>query len=316
MKILYVYYDLRVAPLSFDFAWYLAVACATAEQQDSKLSVTLFYPFFRNSNSIEKGFDAGYRMWKLHNVLVRLCSLCPRVVEVVCNGSQRIDFRTPHFPTSYHPATVDVSSGLTPLPLTHNHLDVAMMGMKNKVVFESTAYADRWFRARFGQKKVVMMSVRTTPHNAPRNAPLVVWYGVYLALRNAGYHCVIIPDQDDYLATREYKAHDWEVVEEASIDLDLRLAIYRNALCAVTWTGGATAPLLLCGAAFMMFGIWNESSVVSSKEFMSRKGPTFGVQPPWFDPERQIYDWTPAEQVSTEYVLDKALPWMAKLAAS
>ena len=315
MKILHAYYDLRIAPLSFDFAWYLGVACAEAERQDARLSVILFYPFFRKSNLIEKGYRSGYHMWKLHNVLVRLCHLCPRVVEVVCNGSHRVYLREPHFPASYNPGNVDLSSTLTPLPLTHKHLDAAMMGIKNRVIFESSAYADGWFRARFGQKKIVVLNIRTSPHNALRNASLALWYDVYMGIRRAGHHCVIIPDQDDYLAAQQYKAYDWEVIEEASMDLDLRLAAYRNALCAVTWTGGTTAPLLLSGAAFMMFGIWNESSAVSSKEFMSRKGPAFGIQPPWFHPARQIYDWAPGEFLTKDYVLDKALPWIAKLAA-
>jgi len=313
MKLIYAYYDLRIAPLSFDFIHYLAIACAEARKQDALLSVTLFYPSFRQSNFIELGYKGEYKNWKLSNVLVRICHLCPTVVEVTTNRSTQLRFSTPHYPPSYSPVTVDLSSGRTPLPITHHELDAAMVSLEDRVIYRSTDYADAWFKNKFGEEPLIVMTIRTTHLNAQRNAPLDIWYKAYRAITNAGYRCAVIPDQDDYLGPQAYTQFDWTVIGEASLDLDLRLALYRNSFANVAWSSGTAGLFALCGANFMIFGIWNEANPTSNRSFIERKGPRFQQQPPWFHPVRHRYNWHPAEQVTADYLIDTTLTWLQEL---
>lgn len=313
MKILNAYYDLRAAPLTFDFAWYLAVAACHARLSDSSLSVTLFYPQFRQAGFVEKGYSAGYRHWRLNNIAVRMCHLCPDVVEVISNRSKVLNFVKPVFPESYDPQNVDMS-GFTRIPCTHNDLEAVIDGVADHVFFRSTDFADRWFRNRFGDERVVVLNIRRTEHGFnQRNTPLEVWRAVYRVLTASGYRVVTMPDQDEILGGPRVVMDDWEEVPEASMDLDIRLALFRNAFGVVGWSGGNSALLPLCGARFITFGQWNEASPMTNRKFLSRKGPRLGSQPTWFDTSHQRYDWCAGQDVTADYVLAVVRPWLAGL---
>lgn len=315
MTLLFAYYDFRVAALTFDFAWFLAIASCESRKRKMGLSVTLLNPFYRQKVEVEKGYSEGYQSWRFHNIAVRLCYLCPDVFEVTSNRSEHLRFSGPVFPANYDPNKVNLATDITQMPCTHNQLEMAISGVENKVFFKSSAYADEWFAKKFSGSKVVVMNFRQTQYNADRNTPVDLWAEVYRAVRAQGYRVVVIPDQDSYLAGEPLNP-EWEVVPEACMDLDLRLALYRGARGVLAWAGGTNSLLPLCGARFMTFGIWNEGNVVSNKAFLARKGPAWGTQPPWFDYRRQRYDWQAAEATTAAYVLSQALPWLAGLEAS
>jgi hypothetical protein len=188
-----------------------------------------------------------------------------------------------------------------------------MEGLEDRNIFKSSEYADAWFARQFGAAPVVTMSVRATYYSTGRNTPLELWYQVYRALVATGYRVLVIPDQDDYFGEKAYNRFDWEVVGDACLDIDLRLALYRNSLGVVAWNGGPSALLPICGANFTAFGVWNEASTVACRAFFARKGPRFQEQPHWFIPGRQRYDWRESSEVTAEYIIEQSLPWLASL---
>lgn len=311
MQFIHAYYDFRVAPLTFDFAWFVAVAASHARRRQAVLSMTLYYPSFRQLFDIEKTYGSGYQHWRLNNIAVRLCHLCPDIYEVISNRSNRVVMATPAIPEGYHPSAVRTDLAIAQMPCTHNDLEAAIVGVTDRVFFKNTDYSASWFQKRFGSDKVVTMSIRRTPHGSQsRNTPLDVWRSVQAGLSAGGYRVVTIPDQDDYLGGKWQPDPRWEEVPEATMDLDLRLALFRHSHGVLGWSGGNSYLLPLCGARFITFGQWNESNPESSRDFLSRKGPPLGTQPLWFDQRSQRYDWKAAGEVTSDYILSVAKPWL------
>jgi hypothetical protein len=130
-------------------------------------------------------------------------------------------------------------------------------------------------------------------------------YDVYVQCRARwpSWNVVVIPDQDDVLGSYKAKEYPWVLLPEASVDLELRFALYERAETNIAWNGGLTSLLMLSDSNYAIFGIWNESNAVAGRSIFERKGPTFGAQLPWAISGRQILDWTHSPEVSSHYVL-------------
>jgi hypothetical protein len=121
---------------------------------------------------------------------------------------------------------------------------------------------------------------------------------------------IFVPDQDDCYTNSDYLRFDWDVFLPASFDLDLRLALYSKAVANITWTGGLGSILYLSAYPFILFGIHNEADVVSSEGFFRRKGPPFRQQLPWSRERDQIIDWTPAHELTKEYLASRSIEFV------
>lgn len=316
MKLLHAYYDLRAAPLSFDFAWFLACAVARARLRDMKLAIHLFRPQFRRTSALEHGYGEGYLDWRFSNIIVRLCELCPDVVDIQINKTTTIKISDPYYPESYHPLRVDTQSGVTRIPISPGDYERETGGRLDQPVFRCTEYARRWARQFATDAPIIILTVRHTPHNSGRNTPVCVWNDVYDSLCHRGFNVLTIPDQDEILNEMENHGVEWNAVPEAAMDLDLRLAFYESAALTITWSNGTGSGLLpLCDARFIAFGIWNEKNNVSTKSFFERRGIVFGRQPNWLESRRQWFDWTASDDLTADYILSVVDKWLPETVA-
>ncbi len=314
MQVLHVYYDFRVAPLTFDFAWFLAIAATEARKNKSVIHLNLFRPWMRKASDIEKGYSDGYQEWRFSNIVVRLAELCPDVVKIDINKSNQVTLYEPRFPPDYHPNSVNVADSKTGIPITHRDLDRANPAVTGSKFYKHTAYAQDWFNYRFGTSPTVVMTYRHTPHNPDRNTPVKLWDTLHSSIQATGYQVVVVPDQDQYLEDGLDKGLGWSLVPEAAMDLDLRFSLYANSHATISWANGTSSGLLpLCKSRFMSFGHWNESNRVASRDFFNRKGPAWNEQPIWFDKNTQIYDWKEVSELTADYVSQKSLEWLARM---
>lgn len=311
MKLLHVYYDFRVAPLTFDFTIFLAAAVAKARRADAKISMNLFRPYFRRINPIERGYSPEYMEWRFSNIIVRLCELCPDIVSININRTNNIRLDAPIYPVDYHPLKVNVNVGKTQIPVLPVDLERETLGAPAPTVFKSTGYAREWALRRMADKPTVVATIREAAHNSGRNTPQTLWTEVAEELAARGYQVLMIPDQDVVLSKSGLDSHATHIAWEAALDLDLRIALYETAALTMSWSGGAGGGLLpFCDSRFVVFGVWNEANPVSNRAYLVRKGMPIGSQPSWLNPETQYYDWVEHNALSTEHVVATLEKWL------
>lgn len=303
---LLTYYDFRIAPNSFDFVNYLAVAQQILHlSHTEKMDLELVCPLMRNATHIERNYEAGYNERKLYNVIIHALSLCPFVDSYVLNrsGEGMLDPKTYKysFPASYTPQMYppDFSSGMTLLP-TNERILTRLYNMSKKPprVLLCTEKAKQLVRSSLGDREFVTLTLRRSPHNPSRNFPeefdlLVVRTIASLTDKRV----VVIPDQDavfmnalDYL-TRE-KAAETSIGMLGSMDLDLRLALYTLSYSNVVFATGPSSVVDYSENPYLLMGVLDESVHELSSQIHARKGYDIGTQRPWAK-SNQVVNWTP-----------------------
>ena len=311
MKAFPIYYDFRVAPLSFDFAVFLAIGYGHAKKNGCEtIDVYLIRPYFRSSNKIETTYNNGYDEWKFQNVILTLLSFtkCLNNVYLVKDGD--VELRTPRYPLDYHPNKVDLASQLSQIPTNFLHL-IPLFNEHNKpFIFKSKAVARKWIAEKYGDFDVCL-TLRTAIQKPGRNINLDDWYALYQAIIRLGLTPVVIPDHDDVFTQARFREYGWTCIEEAGSNLELRLATYELANKNISWACGMYTLLFFSGVDFLIFGKWDEAEVTSSKNFLTRKGPSIGTQFPWADPKMQVIDWTERSELDRTKLIEIAKNYLA-----
>jgi hypothetical protein len=309
-EILHAYYDFRLAPLSFDFLTYLCILKGFfANSRYDDLVLSIIRTRYRKTNHIELSYGPGYEDRKLLNVIISLVSLS---FIKNYNLEYSISSRSCEsiFPIGYRPENVISDSPLSLMPATINHLiDLYDNSSGSPRFLDAVMPSEKTLRFVEKLGKFVTLTNRFTPHSPVRNGDHKNFFSLYTALsaRFKDVKIIFIPDQDDFFGDGDYSRYNWEVFLPASFDLDLRLALYHRALCNITWTGGLGSMLYLSTCPYLLFGIHNESDIVSSERFFNRKGPPFKKQLPWSRKESQIIDWTPAPELTLDYMTDRSI---------
>jgi hypothetical protein len=302
MAKLNVYYDLRVSPITFDAAVFFATAIAAAKLQGfNRYSINIVASAFRNITPRELSYDLAQRRWRLNNIILPLAKLLPSVESVALWQGSEVALSGPRYPGNYDPARpIAPSYGFPGL------IEVARAG-GDVQPFESSEYASAWARGRLsGSSSTIVMAIRAGDFNQNRDSRLAEWFELYRHLTGVGFRVLVIPDQYDVLYGRKAWEFDWELVPEAAIDLDLRLALYQQCAANIAWTGGHTALMWLSKSRFLIFGSWNEKNHVSSREWYERQGVAVGSEPIFLIPGRQKFDWLEAGQVTARYMIDRS----------
>lgn len=304
------FYDLRCAPVSFDFAFYLAALIGHAEKNGyTKITLCIIAPFYRKTNDIELSYGEGYEDRKIRSVFLPLIGLLPIIDDVIISKSGLIPQSADSFPVGYNPTDPRLAAGssVSLMPCTPAYLAKAFTSSGHPRVFRGSPQGRRWINSRYSENdKLLTISPRTASHNSGRNCSLSMFYDTYSRCRALWptWDIVVVPDQDDVLGAYQARKYPWELCPEASVDLELRFALYERAVVNIAWNGGLTALLMLSDASYAIFGIWNEANAVAGRAVFDRKGPSFGAQLPWAVPGQQMLDWTHSPDVTAEYMVD------------
>jgi hypothetical protein len=303
------FYDLRVAPLTFDFLTYLQILQVHLVKNGlSKADLCVVAAEYRRASWIEKGYelDAGYEDRKLSNCILTAALLCPFVRDILLHrGGHSLAYNNLSYPPGFDPGKVQAQSPVSMLPCTNGALANVWReagGPKLQNVVRPSARAERLLSAQLGVSYVTI-SLRTTPHNSARNTPIDLAFEVYTRLSEAfpTVKFIVIPDQDDFFFNREAWRFSWDLDLAASFDFDLRVALYKNALTNICWSGGVTSVVWYSDFPYLYLGQWNEASPISSQDFFRRKGPALGEQLPWANSNLQCLDWTEAGSLTGDY---------------
>lgn len=252
-----VYYDTRLAPVTFDFGSYLVIA--NAERQLLKLdslSVHLHRPGFRNKTVREHAYDLGTKEWRFNHILLALTTILPTVSTVRWSKHNPSEIRFPSFPISYPPRSS--AEHATSIPYLSNTL----LRYKGKgldlLPYQATDYSANLASslARISDKergRLVTISLRTSNQQTERNSNLRSWHEVYKRLSAAGFTVFVIPDFEDVLGERQFQQFDWNVFLPAVFDLSVRLGLFSTAIMNLGVLNGILVPLFHSTYPYLIF---------------------------------------------------------------
>lgn len=307
--LLQYYYDLGKAPITFDSAVAFAVAAAFGRLRGFRgMKVNIIASRFRIMSERERSYDMGTRQWRLNNIILRLATLIPFVADIELVRDQVPELVEPKWPHDYDPA--DPKSKIPYLFGTLNKIS-ALGG--DVQVYRNTAYSQKWAESILPvREKSIVLAIRNADHDASRDSKLDDWFALYKHLSQKGFDVVVIPDQGDVLGANYSSTYPWRICIPAAMDIELRLALYRNSVMNFAWSSGNTALLYLSDASFTIFGVLNSKSTMASVARLNNFGITVGQQPQWFK-EHQAFLWRDAAEVEASYLIESAEAVLAVL---
>jgi len=286
---IHIYYDLRAAPITFDSAVYFSAAVAKCRLMGYKrFDVHIVANEFRQLTPRDKAYELKTKNWRLNSIVSRLPWLIPSVENIFLYRSDEIELKSPRYPENYSPGTT------RQLPYLFHELLRAHGEGGNVQVYRPSEFANSWAKKRIGEDRTIIFPLRTADFDKGRDSELGLWQRVHANLERLGYRIIVIPDQMDCLFEKRYALYAWDACPEATMDVDLRLALSVNAHATIGVSGGHLAPIWLSSAAFLIFGLLNRSSAVSNSRALNAQGLKPPNQPSFFRLHHQQFDWLEA----------------------
>lgn len=264
LKVMTAVYDLAVAPPTYDFITFLAAAEDYRKQIGMDVIDVVFQPGpmfgFRDDNLPPDVDEREAMLWR---VCVAATRLLPTVRNVeVLRERREIEAQ---FPLGY---TVE-----TPLPCYG-----ASFFKGAEPVFRSTPRAKALAKKVTGDKPYIVIPVRGAAYWEHRNTNIQAWKAAVQYFKDAGWNVFWVPDTNGEDVPHEKN------IREASLDVDLRLALYEGAQLVTGLIGGA-ACLALFGEVKYLFFHHIDSGPTTDREYLKRLGMDLDA------------DWTPRGKV-------------------
>jgi hypothetical protein len=249
---LFAFYDLKVAPITFDCLWFLAGADLERRRRGLERVHVVIVPgphegVRRERDDYEAVVDPAGRQERVHNILIPACMLLPSCSGVTLAGSRREgeflrSVLARHiFPAGYEPT-------LPTYPSSRPCLEAARRGEGPIAVLRSTAErvrnVERWLVAReMTGYRVVTVTLRGYNYMPARNSNIAAWTSFARGLDRQRYRVVFVPDTEETMTGIAPALHDFPLLPEAAWNVGLRMALYQRAFLNM---GVNTGPMGLC----------------------------------------------------------------------
>ena len=267
-----VYYDLKYAPVTFDFAFFLVTANAIRQSIGYKtMGVTIVCDGFRKQSPRDLETTIEQKRWRVSHILSKLPFLIPEVDSVTVTDSPLSGLQFPAFPGGYPPApgTSWEFPYLTSEFIQFYNTDI------NLRPFKSSEGAKKLINNLFDDN-VITISLRNSKFVPERNSNLDEWYKVYQELKKKKFRPIVIPCFDDYMGDKTFANYDWEIFNPAMMDVDLRLALYEKAFDNLCINNGPSTLITQSDCRYKYFKFVTEGVKNTSAEHHKL---LFGINP-------------------------------------
>lgn len=284
-KILSAYYDLSVAPLSFDFSGFAVEA--ERIRRKLKLDGVRFFIVPARSGAGSNGakrLDRGSGSWLLHQVLLPIASFLPSNQGAVVCASRAEAERALAADVEKGNAVFPGAYGVgRPTDRHHTGWSVMAAAGGDDVQFlragkQARTYARQWLEHHGRGRACVTLTLRETDNIDRKNSDLAVWSDFARRLDAAGYCPVVIRDTAKALDGPPEGFDGIACFSEAAFNLDLRFALYEEAHIAAFVANG---PAGLCfynanvNYIYMPTGAWLDGALPDRVGFERGKAPAF-----------------------------------------
>lgn len=248
--VLYAFYDLKVAPITYDFLWFLTGADLQRRRSGLSSVHAVIVPGSRDGvkqerDDYETVIDLTARQARVYNVLAVSCRLLSS-----CSGLTLASSRTHGarlrgaartiFPEGYEPA----------LPIYPNSqfcLEAARNGERGiaclRAPEEELRIIDRWAAVHAGERRIVTITLRRYGYMPARNSDISAWSAFAASLDTMRYCVVVVPDHNDTAEGPAPEMRGFAALPEAAWNVPLRMALYERAYLNLGVNNG---PMGLC----------------------------------------------------------------------
>jgi hypothetical protein len=234
---LYAFYDLQVAPITFDILWFLASAELERRRRDLPNVHVVIVPgrYFgvrQEREDYERVITAQARQARIHDMLIPCCNLLPtcRGVTLATTRDEGANIRSVvarHIaPTDYEPA---MPTTLGP----HACMDAARQGVADIACLRAPAKelqaVQQWIAAQAGSRRVITITLRRYDYMPARNSNIQAWCAFARRLDLHRYLPVFVPDFYDLGNEPPAEIKAFVMFPEAARSITMRMALYQSA---------------------------------------------------------------------------------------
>jgi hypothetical protein len=299
--VLYAFYDLAVAPVTFDFLWFLAGAELARERLGLAGVHVVIVPgphggLRRETPEYEARVDADARRARIQTILLPACSLLPSVAGLTVAASRdqagqiAAGSGDAVFPARYEPALPTYPGPQKPLRAARE--EMARIGVL-RAPERDLRDIDRWLAARPCTGKIITITLRDYDYTPERNSNIVAWATFARGLDPAQFSVVFVPDRTQCLERAPAILNGFHICAEAALSLGLRMALYERAYLNLGINNG---PMGLCWlnerTRYLTFKILSDAAPNTSADYMKFLGFEIGKSLPFATP---LQRWVWAE---------------------
>lgn len=296
---LYAFYDLGVAPVSYDFLWFL-VAAELARLRARLASIHIVIVpgphggFRRERADLEQVIDPEARRARIESMLLPACTLLPSVAgatlasnrdevgNLVAMAGEAV------FPTRYEPALPSYPGPRDALTVAREHH--AEIGVLRATAANLEA-VDAWLKAHRCTGQLVVITLRGYGYTPERNSNVQAW-AEFARRLDARFSPIIVPDTAQVFAGIPDEFAGLPVFSEAAVVVGLRMALYERAYLNLGVNNG---PMGLCWlnarTRYLTFKMLSDAAQQTSADYMEFLGFELGKSLPFATPwQRWIWE--------------------------
>ena len=284
---LYAFYDLQVAPLTYDISWFAAAADLARRRKKLKRIHFVIVPGVKDGlreerRAYESVVDAPSRLWRLHNIVVPMLTLVPSFcgLTIIPSRTSAGDLRGTAgdrvYPSAYEPSLPVAHWPSELLKDTTDH-DGEIGILRSPA--QALRYIERWSRPRLHDRRLITVTIRDYDFMPTRNSNLEAWASFARGLDPQKYVPVFVLDTERTLDPVPRLLEGFEIFREASWNIALRMALYESSYLNLGVNNG---PMFMCllnaRVRVLIFKILTKDVPQASEELMIALGFTMREQ--------------------------------------
>jgi hypothetical protein len=306
---LLAFYDLAIAPLTFDFLWFLVAA--DLERRRAGLSSThvVIVPGLENgvrreTAEYETFVDSEARRARIANILLPACDFLPELAgATIARSREEADVLIQNaqhrvFPRAYEPALPSYPGPRTCLEAGRRGERVGILRAPSR----DAAKARAWLSGTSGDRLPVTITLRQYGYTPARNSNVPAWIAFAERLPDR-FAPIFIPDTDHASEPVPASLARFPVCSEAACDLGFRFGLYEAAYANLGVNNG---PMGLCWlnerTRYLTFKILSESVVQTTAAYMQYLGFEIGRSLPFATPwQKWVWEEDTLEVIEREF---------------
>ena len=310
-EVLYAFYDLQVAPISYDVSWFAAAADLTRHRMGLQRIHFVIVPGLKDGlreerKAYEDVIDPPIRLWRLHNIVLPVLTLVPSFAgfSILASRDAASPLRAaaglrvypahyePVLPAAHHPTEL-----LTEMGDDSNEIGVLRSSI------QGLRYMAQWLEPRLAGRRLVTITIRDYTFMAARNSNLEAWVSFARRLDPARYLPVFVLDTERALDASPPALRGFEVFREAPWNAWLRMALYEVSYLNLGVNNG---PLFMCAlnarTRVLIFKIVTPAVPQTTEELIATLGFKIGGQLPFATPyQRLVWEDDTLETIEREF---------------
>jgi hypothetical protein len=245
---LYLFYDLEVAPVTFDIAWALVLAEKERKRKNLSKVHIVFVPgkyqgLREETSDYEECIDIAERHWRRDEILFPICHLLPTCAGITyCATREEALLLCERKRASIYPKRYSASFPTTPC-VHHLLKDRSKHLMSLSPTNQSKRYIEQWLKNRLHGRKLITITLRCSSYMPARNSNLCSWSDFVRQLDSKIYLPIFIPDTSNAFDEVPQELSEYVFFTEPALNLNLRAAIYEMSYLNLGVNNG---PMVLC----------------------------------------------------------------------